>query len=556
MATIWMSASGTDTASGTNYADAVKTLGAATALCAQGDTINVVNDGTHFGTDSVNVAVVDSGFVGTSWSDPGLVIQGTDSSGSAAIATVAATGGSSTYWLRFNNSPDYIQVQGLKFDYSAVTSGTADDLHPLYWFGAVNTVRVYDCEFYYGALGSSIPNTNIFFPLYYRTAANGTTTTVEVARCLVVNGQLDLVGNVYPSSNYHNNIIMVNATTYPAQGLLVRKNVALATGDDRFYNNTLVLKYEDTADDSGRMIYSTARATSNQHYHSNLLFCEVGTVASAGAFSVIQQGTVSATQTDVGTFSNDLVALGTNATASRTNWQSSEGYASYMFDAAWRAGGATDPNTFQTSSTLVTAATYADIFNETTTAWTWTSTAAGGSYSHDLPFDLRPIVGRTAALDGGVVGAVTAAIITPPPPGEDAGISYPLVLDSLPFYAPVLKADAAVKVRIQRNKNRQHVDFRHYLRDEPWNEFTTRYVAVEASSNVSLNLGGVAEATGFMLETDQDLTVTVGWNTSSGTDSFQATVSECMLFDQVPVSSLSVSNTSSTTANVHLSVFE
>lgn len=130
------------------------------------------------------------------------------------------------------------------------------------------------------------------------------------------------------------------------------------------------------------------------------------------------------------------------------------------------------------------------------------------------------------------------------------------LIDSFPFFRPVLKGYASAQVRIQRNENRRHVDQRHYLDDTIWNEHTVRYMQVDASSNVQLTFGGVAETQAFVLQTDQDLTVNVVWNTDSGTDSFQATVSGCMMFDQAPITSLSVSNTSSTTANVHLTVFE
>lgn len=151
---------------------------------------------------------------------------------------------------------------------------------------------------------------------------------------------------------------------------------------------------------------------------------------------------------------------------------------------------------------------------------------------------------------------ITVEAIPVPPPTPEDEPDYPLVIDSLPFYRPVLKASASAQVRVQRNTNRRHIDFRHYLKDEYWNEHTMRYVQVNGSSSKELNLGGISGSTGLMLQTDQNLTVTVVWNTESGTDSFQATVSGCMMLDQVPVSSLSVSNTSSTTANVHLSTFE
>jgi len=131
-----------------------------------------------------------------------------------------------------------------------------------------------------------------------------------------------------------------------------------------------------------------------------------------------------------------------------------------------------------------------------------------------------------------------------------------VLIDSFPFFRPVLKGYASSQVRIQRNTNRGYIDRRHYLDETFWNESTVRYLQVDAASNVTMTLGGVAETQALMLQTDQQLAVTVVWNTDSGTDSFQATVEGCMMFDQAPISSLNVSNTASTTANVHLTVFE
>lgn len=661
MATLWVSTSGNNANDGLSYGQAKADIAGAISAASQGDTINVVNDGNHVMVAFVATVIT---FAGTDYdTDPGLLIQGTDSSGNPAIAT-AQSSGSNTYWTRIDHTANYITIRGIRFDYSTQATTTQGNLRPIYFRANTQNIRILDCEFQYTSgigPGVTITNSNELVCFYF-TGASSTypAAELEVSRCVFINCGIRMPGITDLTHNVHHNVFIADAVFgYNPT------HVILGAGDTtgllhRYYNNTLIhIRYGTNTPPSH--ITCALDNTAILDVHSNLLFSECGSGVSGGATGMSGsrlQGSAVASQVAAVNEGYSVFALGAELTVRRTNWDATNGYGSYQFCEQYRGGGANDATLLTSTSSVQDDSTYANVFFATGMAWDWMPDI----YTHSLPFDMRPTIGRTSALGGGVVGAVldptnlppiitgnigtfsvtasetlnvtagdgpasvssdpdldtltygvidnvthgvltfntttgafayqpvptyagpdsftfkacdaltcttvvtgtsdtpralidVTAIPSPPPtPGGD--IDYPLVLDSLPFYAPVLKADAVASVRIDRNNTRGHVDFRHYLNDARWNEFTTRLVTLAGASSTTLNLGGVGGSQALMLETDQELSVTVVWNTTSGTDSFATDVTECLMLDQVEVSSLVVSNTSSVTANMHLSVFE
>ena len=655
MPTLWVSTLGDVGNDGSDYENALDTVYNAIDLASQGDTINVVNDGTYnMGTftEANSTGAIDSEFAGTNWSgDIGLLIQGTDSVGNPEVATLALNdGGTQTRGLYMRFEARYVTIKGIRFDYSSGVSTTSANRIALGLWQTQPFRRIYDCEFKFGTSGSHPSGTVPAFLLLASASETGVTSTFEIARCLFDNF---IVGTVLGSdddiswSMHHCVVVHQSNVEYGAPGW-----AALTTpeGTRQFYNNTLIRERYDGTVVAGVFDTAESEATA-ESVHSNLCYIECGAgVGSNGIGGFYVDGLTEAT-TDAALTGYNLLASGPSLSAFVSGWTTHDrGYASFQYNSNYQsedtwAGTNVDPN-----SQELTNVDYDEVFNSTTGAWTWTP----DTYDHTLPWDMRPIVGRTLANGGGVVGAVISAVNTTPtanddtysvtagqtltttaldgvlandtdpeghgltaslitnvatgtlslsndggftytppdtydgtvffryratddglgalwdearsvitvdpfpgpPPEEEAAPNYPLVLDSLPFYQPVLKGDAWATVRVQRNTNLKHIQLRHYLRDERWNEFTTRLVTVGDTASKTLNFGGVAESKAFMIQTDQQLTVTVVWNTTSGTDSFVASVIDCLLFDQVPVSSVNVSNTSSVTANVHLSVFE
>lgn len=123
MATYWVSAStGDDADDGSTYALAKLTIAAGIALCtAKGDILNVVNDADHaWPTTETDIP---AGTKGTSFSDIGTLIRGTDTLGAAALTSVVAGGGDSIHRvLRVVADTGYVIVRNLEFDATAKTA--------------------------------------------------------------------------------------------------------------------------------------------------------------------------------------------------------------------------------------------------------------------------------------------------------------------------------------------------------------------------------------------------------------------------------------------------
>jgi hypothetical protein len=424
MATLWVSTSGNNANSGLTYALAKADLWTAIGAASQGDTINVVNDGDHAFTDFNgywNVGILDSTFEGTSWSDPGLVIRGTDSSGNKALTTFKPANSSDVYGLRILSgaSANYIHIEGLKFDYSDFI-GTQLGEQAIELVGATGNVRIYDCEFVKGFDVNTNTGDNIgaFGIIQSGSGFSASSpTTVEIARC-VFNGLVRpvTIGSYNDDVEYvlHHCVFVFYPDSSGAQeSLVVMLNNNFADSPSlgrRYYKNTFVVRSVDAEDLQSVMVHSSGDDTSGLSIYDNLLLVDCGTsVSSDGLSGSIMRGGSSASQTSAVTFSNNAFILGPNLAAKTGTW-STNGYASYQMNHNYRDGvswSADDEDPDQFYSTA--SGFLSDVFNSTA-AWTWTPDA----YDHDLPFDARPTVYRTSAIDGGPVGAVSEVINEPP----------------------------------------------------------------------------------------------------------------------------------------------
>lgn len=194
------------------------------------------------------------------------------------------------------------------------------------------------------------------------------------------------------------------------------------------------------------------------------------------------------------------------------------------------------------------------VFEDVSGTWSWTNVDDSG-YSLLLPYNFTPnATVIPAGSDGASVGAIPVTYSNPDSSVDD---DVPVYTDSTAFYRPTIKADTIAMIRVRRNKNYKHIDVRHYLRDHLYNEHTLRKVELAGSDSGSLDFGGVATCTGFVLETDQTLNVTLTYTRSGTTvsEQFAVTVDEVVAFDQAPLNAVAINNTSSATANVQFTVF-
>lgn len=574
---IWISANGTDTNSGTTYALAKKTLGGGistwtTAATTTYNVLNIANDGTHAMANASEILNggncsidIDDGFVGTSYSGTnfGFVIQGVDSSGSPALATLASTrtrfsgmcnleGNGNSLFMK------YATIKGIVFDFT-VSATKATPMHCIYQYSSgACPIRVQDCW----VIGSGIGGVTPYGErrLLEALTADATAATVEgyeVSYNVFVNasGAERNANNNNQKRDSHHNIFIWNTNDSSATNPFGYVSGPTFAFDD--YSMTHTTFYVDTGVSTAAIptqVTISSTNVTNIDIHSNLLFLQpasnvpataplVGGVFNGGG----SNGTVQ------GTMGYNLFALGTNI-SQLASWTSGGFYDDSYLHPEWPTVVTTFTTTF--SSDIVTTNTaLADTFNETTTSWTWTD-ASGNGYSHNLPFDMRPIVGRTDSFTGGVIGAIAQDIVIPVPPGPGGGIEFDAVLDSLPFYRPVFKADVVAMVRVSRNDTFSHIDMRHYLKADQFDESTHRIVEVAPAARYVGSLAGVGSATSFMLETDVTVNLTVVWVNGATDTNFGMTVSEVAAFDQAGIKSFIINNTSSATATVQIIAFQ
>ena len=81
-------------------------------------------------------------------------------------------------------------------------------------------------------------------------------------------------------------------------------------------------------------------------------------------------------------------------------------------------------------------------------------------------------------------------------------------VDTAPFYRPTLEVRTEFRIKSTKNR-RKHHDVANYTESRVWNESTHRVINVGVSTTVQVNLGGVAEAQYLMVETDNDIDVSI-----------------------------------------------
>ncbi len=553
-----MSASGTNTASGTNVSVPKKTMwGAAGVLtvCVTGDTINVLSTGTHAMTSLAPTSLT---FAGTNYTTArGLLIQGVDATGSPSLATVTAATGK-RLWVE--NRGKYTEVVGIKFDYSPLLTSNLTNMRAVQQQGSAGALRVHDCECWFTTnVGATVALADSGCPaLVWHNSPSGGTPNVDVDTYhnVLINARTYDAVTANRAHVTHHNVFIWDAGASSGGIANTHRPMTFGSGTTsyarKFYNNTVIQRRYGTGAKSYPVpcIDSPSDDTNDLSVYNNLFYVECGTSSTTQMTGFMEDGYSLSTNTAAVTTGYDLFAVGPNVTSGMGSWGATKGYASYQYNANWGTQVGTH---VPTNSVAVTGAAFTDVFN-TTLSYTWTP----GSYPHTLPYDLRPVVGRTSGIGSTVVGAISDPIINPIVPGTDnpEADEARAYIDSYPFYRPLIKATIQTMVRVKRNRVANHVDFRHYLKEHVHDESTHRISTVAASEAVTFTLGGVDRAAGVLLATNGDLSVTVTFYNGTTNDTFTTAVSEVMLLDQCDVRQLNVTNTSATTATVELVVFD
>lgn len=429
MATYWVRTAvdgGSDLNTGVDYDHAKATLSGVLAIAGvattPGHTINIV---AHAGSSHVMEAFPGTaiGAAGTNHTtSPGMVIRGVlDATEAPAMAKVAATGTSTRLWVRVNASANYVTIQGIKFDYSALLADNTVAKDPIQFEGNVKYHRVLDCECWFSAtVGASTTVLNTSSPRfpYYSGASGATAGEVEVARCVTVNCRAFSAVLSTAAMNMHHNIIIRDGEITGTDYALLQIGAGTPSGGDSFYNNTFVnRKYLGTTA-TGKVASCFNDVATDRPYlrfNDNLIYAECSSAAtSPGVSNFLLQGATQAVSSG-GSIGNDVFAIGPLLSAFiAAGWNNAtQGYTSYQLNQKWRASDAGWLGTdIPATSDTHTSAAFLDVFNALG-SYTWTPSI----YSHVLPYDLRPRLGVTSSSTGGYVGAVQAA---PPTVVDDA----------------------------------------------------------------------------------------------------------------------------------------
>lgn len=431
MATYWVSTTGDDADPGSQAAP-FATIGHAFDQVVQGDTVNIINDGVHDALAFGDMLQLMGNFVGTNYTtDFGLRIRGTDSSGNPALTKIKVPAADPTkkYFIRLDYDSNYVSIEGFHFDWS---EAEADNQSSTYGIlggrePALNT-RLLGCviEILPRGASSSWTRTGWFLSVSFtNSGVQATKGTYEIAHCYFINAGVRFLTTGNMHSNYHHNVFIYDASEVATGvGYIVSGGSAFyANSEYTFHNNTLLRIFNKAGADSDVIGTCAGTTLANIVFHSNI-YVNIAEPTSTGEVENIQLvGLPSADHTTgPGVFDHSL--WGWLGTYDATNlFVSSGGYGNYTFNPDWRDDGSptTASTTLAPDDEAVFGDDVTDVFNAATT-WVW-STDAG--YDIPLPYDFRPVVGRTVAVGGGPAGAIMEPINAAPVVGDWNGAFSP-----------------------------------------------------------------------------------------------------------------------------------
>jgi len=397
-------ASGSDSNGGTSFGDAYKTLAVAlAAVDTSHRQVNIVNDGDHVWTVSTTATIIPA-VAGTSYSDPGVLIQGTDSDGNEAFATIKASGADNArHFGRFRDASGakYCIVQNLIFDAQDKTTD-ANDYHAVQVDGtAQGFVKVRYCQLIAGATGSTSTGERYLYS--HRASFTSTTDQGGVEYCYIQNSKRPYstgLGQVQFRFYWDHNVYIFDAqvalstNAFPIGLLPANTNNIISITHNTVYIDTgsgvpvaPVVATVPSSTDIGTL-----------HVHSNLLWMDTTNSSMA---SWMQGSPSYLTVTNAGT-------IGYNGLVYGPNVDGTESLPAGVYGVPWDPDDIDSPEGTEVYSTdnLTYTTTAATVFTDPASTVGW---VLPNGLSVTLLKNLRPLLYKTASLAGTPVGALRAA---------------------------------------------------------------------------------------------------------------------------------------------------
>lgn len=482
MATIWVSSSARGAADGTSYDDAYGSIADGLGdISAKGDIVNIVADGVHTWpttrTDVSNIA-------GTSYTDYGCLIRGTDTSGNPAIATLAPASSGTHRVVRFTGTTKYTITENLVFD---ATSQHADvnEYTAVEWNGASQGPhKVRYCAMLGGASGNfAAGNRHLTEPA--TGSNNGDQGIVEYCYFQNING------NASPTTRQYryDHCVYINDSGSQRTGVLFNFGTIVTDQADRLTQVTNCTIFDDTTSQTQDAVVLNPAANidvGTADVYSNFYWADtIGTV------NPFFGGNGSATGvTHTGTINANVLLGGPNVVSGDL---AVEGWYELPWDA--NDDDATDPD-YWPSDTVAYEQAAADVFNDPSSTYDW---ELPNGLTLTLLKDLRPIRYKTAGLFGSTPGALPV-VSEDDPTDEDDAASVPFI-DVRPFYAPVLRLEANIRLSTERNRSREQY-LRTDVEDQSWREVTMRRFTLASGGTERLR-SGIETGKYIMLESDE-----------------------------------------------------
>ena len=277
MATVWVDPlNGNDADDGSTFALGKATLAGAVAVANQGDTINVANTAALV-IATTQGADLASDFQGTSYDvNPGLIIQGTDSSGAAAMTELRFADNATTQTL-FNldvtGAPDpaFITVQGFKVNWAANATAATSKIFCAREGVTAGPIRIRYNWFNYSqfvigpifndstaAVADGTDAADIEFN--YINEAGGSGGLAFLAEC-------HQRGRLY----FHHNVIYVNGAYSHGRSVFNGQSNDGDQTDHRVYNNTYVIVDDVSASPLWNSADVAPVTSAVKHLHSNVV---------------------------------------------------------------------------------------------------------------------------------------------------------------------------------------------------------------------------------------------------------------------------------------------
>ncbi len=394
MATYWVASDGNNSNDGTTYAQRKLTLEAALNLAeagGKGNTVNIVGtlnipDGTGWTGSSMSGTDYDTDF--------GLRVQGTDSSGAAAMATLTFDDSTTNVTvMNLSTGADYFDIVGIKVNWNHSTSEGSKIFINQSSTGS-NGLRIRYC----------IAECAIQFGGAFLTQVTTSAETELSHNIFIYRGRSSPQGGLIflddRGDNYvHHNILVYDGTISVSEFGFHGGNNMADGSQFRVQNNTFYLTSNFVESGTARCLLMTdstpVSGTPLVRIKDNVYYCEP--TKSNMAFTQFQSTNEALWTIDIG-YNHFFYKSG-------NTWLAEAPYE----DAFDPNGNSPASNDLWANDSEQAAVPFNDV-TDSTFVWDF----EGSSYSVTLEWDLRIVAAyRAKSSTGGVPGAVTTAITTP-----------------------------------------------------------------------------------------------------------------------------------------------